>query len=113
MVAGCPALVLGGCEKEDGVVVYTAPKEPERPVQAAQGPAGSRAQVGLQWTVPAAWRPIPASGMRYAAFQITEDEPAVVLTVIPLPPSPLAANVNRWEGELGLPASKEEDVDKL
>ena len=51
--------------------------------------------------------------MRFAAFALTEDEPPVTLTVIPLPSSPLLANVNRWEGELGLPPSDDAGLDKV
>ena len=120
--------VISGCNREEPVATYSVAKESEKPVQptAQQGsdlpsghpPIGEGAappQQGAvpQWTVPAAWKQVPASGMRYAAFTITDDDPPVTLTVIPLPPSPLAANVNRWEAELGLPPSKEDDVDKV
>lgn len=124
--------VLSGCNREEPVVAYAAPKEPPKPVaqqgsdlpsghppigQGAGGQAaGARPQqqgTVPQWTVPTEWKQIPASGMRYAAFQITDGESPVTLTVIPLPPSPLVVNVNRWEGELGLPPSSEEAVDKV
>jgi hypothetical protein len=125
--------VISGCNREEPVATYAAPKEPAKPVAVAQesgelpsghppvgqsgGSGGARAArsqaAGPQWTLPAGWKQIPASGMRYAAFTITEGDAPVTLTVIPLPPSPVAANVNRWEGELGLPASKAEEVDKL
>src|SRR5688572_30404543 len=122
--------VLSGCDREEAVATYTAPKEPAKPAQqgsdlpsghpqigqdgAAGQTAGARAQGSVpQWTVPAAWKQVPASGMRYAAFAITDDASPVTLTVIPLPSSPVAANVNRWEGELGLPPTKAEDVDKV
>lgn len=129
------ALTLAGCNREEPVATYSAPKEPEKPVQTAaaqQGSdlpsghppigqnagggqaAGARAEGSVpQWTVPGDWKPVPASGMRYAAFAITDGATPVTLTVIPLPPSPVAANVNRWEGELGLPPTKAEEIDKV
>jgi hypothetical protein len=128
--------LVSGCNREEAIATYSAPKEPEKPVQTAAAQEGSDLPTGHpsigqsgnaggqtasvrpqgsgpQWTVPAAWKQIPASGMRYAAFTITEDTPPVTLTVIPLPASPVAANVNRWEGELGLPPTKAEEVDKV
>src|SRR5688500_15464489 len=104
--------VVSGCNNEEPVAAYSVPKEPAKPAQSAS--AGPR-QGGVvpQWTVPAGWKVVPASGMRFAAFAITEDEPPVTLTVIPLPSSPLLANVNRWEGELGLPPSDEAGLDKV
>jgi hypothetical protein len=51
--------------------------------------------------------------MRYAAFRVSEQHPETVVTVIPLGPSPLLANVNRWEEQLGLPKSPESELDKV
>jgi hypothetical protein len=61
----------------------------------------------LNFTTPTGWQPIPASGMRAAAFRAGEGSDAVEVTVIPLSGAAggLTANVNRWRGEVGLPES--------
>ena len=51
--------------------------------------------------------------MRYASFQIWPDHPDVLLSIVPLGGGEdLLANVNRWEGQVGLPASKETELPK-
>lgn len=98
------ALLGAGCDRSDPVLAYQAPKDPPPPPKAAPP---------ISWTVPAGWKPLPAGQMRYAAFAVSQEHPDTVVTVIPLPPSPLLANVNRWEGQLGLPPSEEKDLDKV
>jgi hypothetical protein len=105
--------ILSGCNDEEPVAAYSVPKEPAKPAQSTAAAAPRQGGSVPQWTVPAGWKPLPASGMRFAAFAITDDTPPVTLTVIPLPSSPLLANVNRWEGELGLPHSNEAGLDKV
>jgi hypothetical protein len=114
-----------GCDKGDGIVAYSAPKEPAKPpassvndglptLPAAQLPAQPQAQAdAIDWTVPAGWKRLPGNEMRYASFQIWPDHPDVLLSVIPLGGGEdLLANVNRWEGQVGLPASKETELPK-
>ena len=114
------ALVVG-CEKDDGIARYEAPKDPAgTATQAAAGQAGMGGQAGaaapasntLHWTAPAAWKQGAAQQMRVATFIVNDGEPPVELTVIPLgkEAGAVLANVNRWEGQLGLPASP---ADKL
>ncbi len=66
----------------------------------------------IGWSVPVGWKAMPAGQMVYAAFAATGDDPPLRVTVIPLPAQPLLPNVNRWEGQLGLPASGEADLGK-
>jgi hypothetical protein len=51
--------------------------------------------------------------MRFATFLVNETPP-VELTVVPLGPASgeLLPNLNRWEGQLGLPTSSKDDLDK-
>lgn len=61
------------------------------------------------WTLPAGWREQPGSGMRYATIAIPAAEPLdLSVTVLPRNEPDLdtyaLSNVNRWRGQLGLPA---------
>lgn len=51
------------------------------------------------------WEPLPASGMRFAAFRFGSEDDPIELTIVPLGPEAgdLLANVNRWRGQLNLP----------
>lgn len=118
-------VVLCGCEKDDRVVVYSAPKEtvkpaaPTAPMQ-TMAPTGNQAPQAPQnsgeiaWTVPPGWKQLPGDGqMRYASFQVSEAIPQIQLSVIPLNQSSLVSNVNRWEGQVGLKPTAEADLPKV
>lgn len=114
------AVALAGCDdRQADVQVYSAPKDPPK-VQPVADPHADHAQAAgestsLTWTVPAEWKELPAQQMRVATFQINQGQPPVELTVIPLGPEAgdLLANVNRWEGQLGLPHSTQEQLEKV
>jgi len=114
------AIAVGiiGCQREDTITAYQAPKE-ERPSQmrrdeSASQPQPQQAHDEIQWTVPEGWAPLPAGDMRYAAFAVSKDDPSLVVTVIPLGPNlPMLANINRWENQIGVPPSGEGDLSKL
>jgi hypothetical protein len=99
-------LMVVGCDRDDPIVAYQAPKE-----RVAKEQTAPRA---IDWTVPEGWKPLPGDNLRYAAFTVSQDDPKVVVTVIPLPPNqPELANINRWEGQIGLPPSNETQMAKL
>src|SRR5688500_3711991 len=81
------ACIVAGCERHDEVRAYAAPKDPPA------GPKPAPPSAPITWTVPSGWKELPAGQMRYAAFAVSQEHPEAVLTVIPLPPSPLLANV--------------------
>ena len=65
-------------------------------------------RITLKYDLPAGWQILPASGIRKAAFRVTDDAREAKVTVIafsaslgPLMADPLA-NVNRWRSEVGL-----------
>ena len=101
--------LLAACRKEETIQSYRSPKDP--PVILA---STSGAQ-GLKWTAPPSWKELPAGQMRVAAYAVTDAQPPVEFTVIPLGPEAgaLVPNINRWEGQLGLPASPPDKVDQL
>jgi hypothetical protein len=69
----------------------------------------------LQWTLPDGWTELPAQQMRFAAFSVTPDDPGIVLTVIPLglESKDTLANVNRWQQQLGLPPTPQDQLDSV
>ena len=59
------------------------------------------------WKLPKNWVQEPGSKMRFATLKVKDSEPAVELSVIPLPASDsleidLLSNINRWRGQVGL-----------
>lgn len=98
----CVACVVG-CEREEqSIHTYAAPKEPAnvKPVE---------------WAVPSGWREIRAGQMQFAAFAVDPEHSDASLAVLALPreSNELTPNVNRWEGQLGLPMSSPEAAHKL
>lgn len=111
------ALALAaGCDREEPVRAYTAPKEVFA-TAAASLPAPGRPALSAvpSWTVPSGWTALPAQQMRFAAFAVSPDHPDAVLTVVPLgaEAGSLGANIIRWQGQLGLPPSTEAEAEKL
>jgi hypothetical protein len=64
------------------------------------------------WKAPDDWVKEPAGGQRSAAYRIGPKETAAELTVVPLDEQAgsLLDNVNRWRGQLGLKAVREENL---
>jgi hypothetical protein len=63
------------------------------------------------FSAPSGWKSAALPTFAVAAFTVSENSPRAEVTVTPLPESPggIAANVNRWRGQLGLsPASEDE-----
>jgi len=112
-------VVLSGCEKDDRVVVYSAPKETVKPAAPTQTMPKAEEPVApnsgeIAWTVPQGWKQLPGDGqMRYASFGVSEENPQIQLSVIPLNQSSLVSNVNRWEGQVGLKPTAEADLPKV
>jgi hypothetical protein len=101
------AVWLAGCDKDDQIRVYDAPKDP---------PAVERARP-IAWQIPAGWQEVadPMSGGqfgRFATIQVSESDPNLLLSVNRVTTSSVASNLNRWEGQLGLPPTPEADAAK-
>lgn len=120
---------FSACKEEKRVTQYTVSKEPAgaasndfttgnkaattSPVSA---PAGMNATPGLvaqtsgipapEWKAPAAWVAQPESPMRKGSWKTgaTPDAAEVSITAFPGDVGGLQANVNRWCGQVGLPA---------
>lgn len=128
LLGGC-----GGGEETE-ISYYTVPTEalkspsaPMAPAGAPTGPmagGGSGSSGGMQalpgmaeesarfpaprWETPPGWVEQPATGLRRATFLLENEalrqQAELSVTVFPGDVGGLAANVNRWRGQIGLPA---------
>jgi len=114
---------LVGCGQH-GIEVYRTAKEPAAAPEQAQAPAGLPAghpdtanpAPTLEWKLPAGWQEVPAGEMRVASFRVPgKDGKQADVSVIPLPGMAGGdlGNVNRWRGQVGLPAVTEPDLVKV
>ena len=58
----------------------------------------------MTWDTPAGWQQQPASGMRLATLLPSTQDAGIECSVIVLPQQDELANVNRWRGQMQLPA---------
>ena len=76
----------------------------------ASTPVATATGAALTWTAPARWVAKPASAMRKGSYTIAGEGGAtadLAITAFPGDVGGEAANVNRWRGQLGLPALPE------
>jgi len=136
VVAFC-ALVVVGCNRQESAIrTYSTPKEAPPPPPMATDTGGPTAQAApplaqaappsqsggapaeaepIRWTLPAGWKQAPGvGGMRYATILVAPEDPKAELTVVPLGAAAGATlpNVQRWAGQLKLPAVSEADLSK-
>jgi hypothetical protein len=103
-----------GCGRDD-VTHFRVAKDQVEPAPSPTGvpPAGAEPAAppqgrGLRWTLPKGWTEGAGGPMRFATLK-----PPVVgkidasVTVLPGPAGGELANVNRWRGQIGLPAIDE------
>src|SRR2546421_4173078 len=102
---GLACLLALGCNREEPIKAYQAPKEPARVHHERR-----------EWKAPGQWIEWPGPDEQsYGGFTIEESQPPLELTINALPrESPSAAdvtaNVNRWQRQLEMPASSKEEV---
>jgi len=116
-LAAVLALLAGAtaCDRDE-ITHFRVAKVPAAP-PAAAAPAGMAGDVppppkpaggSLRWTLPRGWTEAEGGAMRFATFKVpvkgTADASVVVL---PGPAGGELANVNRWRGQIGLPALDE------
>lgn len=98
-----------GCE-QDSIQAYDAPKDAAAPGLAVVGAAAAPDPVVAQqveWKIPEGWRQVPGEKpMRVATFEVVNSSSPVEIAVSAFPGDVggMLANVNRWRGQLGLPA---------
>src|SRR5947208_2503666 len=94
-------LLLGGCDRDEGIRTYNAPKDPP----AGAAPAAPVVEASEHhWTVPPTWKALPPGPMIKAAYLVSEDPPIKMtvsqVTAMGSGAATVLANVNRWEGQL-------------
>jgi hypothetical protein len=82
------------------------PSMADTPVPTAEGP-------GLTWTAPADWAANPLSAMRKGSFTVKGDggEADLSITAFPGDTGGLAANLNRWRGQVTLPPQEAAELE--
>lgn len=103
--------LLLGC-REAKIASYRVKKE-ATPPPAAMPAAGGVPH--LQWKAPPGWQEQPAGGVRVASFLITADggrKADMSVTQFPGAVGGDLANINRWRGQLQLPAITEAELSK-
>ena len=122
--AACLVLSVTGCDREE-VHSYRVPKSDEdsrmasgrmprdevNPELPARGAASADA-VRVVWDLPAGWKQVESNQpMRVATFDASGSE--VTITAFPGAAGGNLANVNRWRGQIGLPAIGEGELAAL
>jgi len=128
-------LLAGGCRDRE-ITAYRAPKDPAPPEQPAApgsgqlppdhppvggGAGGNMADTAvptggdsLTWTAPAAWTVMPDRPMRKATYALPGADGTaadLAITAFPGDTGGLLANVNRWRGQISLPALAANQLD--
>ncbi|MBT8484237.1 MAG: hypothetical protein HKO59_12425, partial [Phycisphaerales bacterium] len=104
-------LAVGGCDDPNAQVrSYSVPKEtpPPAPAVAPVGATGDMA-----WSLPAGWRAVENTNtMRFATLQAGTAAETIEVAISRLGGTAggVPANVNRWRGQIGLPAASTEDI---
>lgn len=101
----------------DEVITYRVPKEESLvmpPELAAESPAlATEGAATFTWRAPSHWLDQGPSGMRRGSFQVPGDGDATAdLSIIAFPGDAggMAANINRWRGQVGLASVSPEEV---
>jgi hypothetical protein len=105
------ALAVSACTSRDlGVRSYSVEKaQPPASTAAAGSPPTANAGSRLAWSVPKGWSVGAASSMRLASFVVPGDGDASIV-VLGGEAGGMAANVNRWRGQVGLAPADESAV---
>lgn len=108
--------VLTGCKKQE-ITVYRVPKENRASMALPDAKDGSSVPAGnISWTVPAGWQQQAGSAMRQASFRVTGKngkQADMSVVVFPGDAGGTLANINRWRGQLNLPAVNETEMARL
>lgn len=110
LLQSCIALVFAAaaCQRDEITHVRVAKSAQAAPSPAADVSPPPAPGTGLSWTLPKGWRQEISGGMRYATLKPAgPGRVEVSVVVLPGPAGGELANVNRWRGQLGLPAIDE------
>ena len=126
LIAGS-LVTAAGCERQDPVQVYKAPKEAKAqpllasaagsPKSAADEHEFDNAVSELAWTAPSEWTDAPLVAFSAATYAVPGGLSATVSPIVRGPGAVISGsvlpNVNRWQGQLGLPPSAEAELDNV
>src|SRR3954468_11466089 len=103
----CWLCALAGGDREEPIRAYQAPHETVKTHHDR-----------VEWTLPGAWVEWPAEDPDIVGFTIDDQSPPIQMALRVLDRgSPSAgdvlANLNRWEGQVGLPPSSAEQLEKV
>lgn len=115
--AALALFTAAGCGRDDVKVYHVATNDTAVAAMPAAMPMAMPDNSGppkLKYTLPAGWKEKPATQMRVASFDISENGKTADVSVIPLGAMSGgdAANVNRWRGQVGQPPLAEADLQK-
>lgn len=108
---------LVGCDREEPIESYAAPKDP--PIRHSTSPqrhGAAAQQPSIAWTLPGGWRVQEGRRfMRYATLEIGtgEDFVEVAITRLDSAGGPRLDNINRWREQVGMPAIDDAALDDL
>jgi hypothetical protein len=123
LLVGSSLLFLSGCGKEEPVSYVVPKEEPAAAPPMAMGSDADNAAVmaahaamtaqmpagpGYKSTLPEGWTEVAGSGMRKASYTIAGTSIDFYLIVLSMGDVP--SNVNRWRGQVGLPAAEPEAI---
>jgi hypothetical protein len=101
-------------ERKQLLAAAATPPKPETTHRAAHPEVAAPSEKPVTYQVPAGWTDLPVSptGIRVAALRLVDGDRLAEATVIPLagPAGGIAANVNRWRGEIGLANVADEQI---
>lgn len=118
--------VVAGCERaeeppaaSESTTTTPGTEQPppaDGPQGAAPTPEPEHAAGEFPWTVPEGWTVVPGERpMRLATFEIPDESGPIEVAVTQFPGhvGGELANVNRWRGQMGLPAAAEAELEEL
>jgi hypothetical protein len=85
----------------------------ERTGEPSDVPPPPKPKGSLKWSLPKGWSELPGGGMRFATFKTPyAGKLEATVVVLPGPAGGELANVNRWRGQIALPALDEAGLAK-
>ncbi len=114
LICSC-SFILSGCKEAEGIHQVRVPAEysERRAAKPALPPAGGNQPVpdGLKYKTPEGWTVKPNSPFRLASLDVIDGDRKCDVSVSSLgPDQPVLENVNRWRGQIKLPAAAESEL---
>ena len=107
-------LFLSSCEREY-IRVYKIPKPAEMIERKMPKTVQGSNQINLTWNKPVGWEEVVGHSMRLASFNVPYAEGYADLSITSFPGKSggVAANVNRWLGQIGMEPLDSKGIDKI